>query len=370
MNRILIFVEQTENRRLLAEWLGRYYEVIVGEPVVRAGKAVPMLDQPFDVCILDGPALNRLWEWVQARKQAEQPVFLPVLLITLQVDVKLLTRHLWQTVDELISKPIEKLELQARVEMLLRSRRLSIQLQAALEQEREQKEQKSRFVSMVSHEFRNPLNLISGFTHLLGQQNLPAERRADFSQRIQAAIRSMTALLDDVLAFGKVEANGLTANAAPLAVEPFCRKLIEEIQFGMGTHHTIQFDCADQGLTARINEALLRQILTNLLSNAIKYSAPHSTIWLKLHYQAESVIFQVQDEGIGIAPTDQERLFEAFYRAGNVGNVSGTGLGLAIVKQMVEQSGGTIAVSSEVNVGTTFTVKLPLAVSHEHSSSA
>ena len=73
-----------------------------------------MLNEPFDLCILDGPALHHLWEWVQARKQAEQPVFLPVLLITLQSDVKLLTRHLWQTVDELISKPATNLRRDRR----------------------------------------------------------------------------------------------------------------------------------------------------------------------------------------------------------------------------------------------------------------
>jgi signal transduction histidine kinase len=360
LNRILIFVEQTENRRLLAEWLGRYYEVVVGESAVQAGKAVPLLNEPFDLCILDGPALHHLWEWVQARKQAEQPVFLPVLLITLHSDAKLLTRHLWQTVDELISKPIEKLELQARVEMLLRSRRLSLQLQAALEQERELKELKSRFVSMVSHEFRNPLNIISGFTRLLEQRDLPSERRADFSQRIQTAVQSMTALLNDVLAFGKVETSVLAANATLLAIEPFCRKLIEEIKVGMGTNHTVQVDCEDECFTARVNEALLRQVLTNLLSNAIKYSAPQSTVWLKLQCQAEVAIFQVQDEGIGISPTDRVRLFEPFYRASNVGKIPGTGLGLAIVKQVVEQAGGTLSVTSEVNVGTTFTVTLPI----------
>jgi len=158
MSRILIFVEQSENRRLLAEWLGHYYKVVVGESVVQMGRAVPMLDEPFDLCLIDGPALDHLWEWVRARKQAEHPVFLPVLLITLRSDVKLLTRHLWQTVDELITKPIEKPELHARVEMLLRSRRLSLQLQSALHHERELKELKSRFVSIVSHEFRNPLN--------------------------------------------------------------------------------------------------------------------------------------------------------------------------------------------------------------------
>ncbi|GAB4385184.1 MAG: hypothetical protein Kow00121_49770 [Elainellaceae cyanobacterium] len=359
--RILIFVEQTENRRLLAEWLGQYYDVVVGESAVQAGKALPLLNEPFDLCILDGSALHHLWEWVQARKQAEQPVFLPVLLITLRTDVKLLTRHLWQTIDELISKPIEKLELQARVEMLLRSRRLSLQLQAALEQERELKQLKSRFVSMVSHEFRNPLNIISGFTRLLQQPDLLPEQQADFFRRIQAAINSMTALLDDVLAFGKVEASVLAASAAPLAIEPFCRKLIEEIKLGMGTHHTIQLDCEDEHCVAQVNETLLQQILTNLLSNAIKYSEPYSTVWLRLQCQTGVVIIQVQDEGIGISSADQARLFDSFYRASNVGDIPGTGLGLAIVKQVVEQSGGTIAVTSEVNVGTTFTVTLPLS---------
>lgn len=360
MNRILILVEQRENRRLLAEWLGQYYDVVVGESVVQARNAVPLLNEPFDLCILDGPALHHLWESIQARKHAEQPVFLPVLLITLRADVKLLTRHLWQTIDELISKPIEKLELQARVEMLLRSRRLSLELQAALEQERELKELKSQFVSMVSHEFRNPLNIIFGFTRLLERNDLPVERRADFSQRILKAVKSMTALLDDVLAFGKVEASVLSANTALMAIEPFCRKLVEEIKVGMGSNHTIEIDCEDECFTARVNEALLQQILTNLLSNAIKYSPPQSTVRLKLQCLAEIVILQVQDEGIGISPADQARLFESFYRASNVGKIPGTGLGLAIVKQVIEQAGGTIAVTSELNVGTTFTVTLPI----------
>lgn len=361
MNRILIFVEQAENRRLLAEWLGRYYEVVVGESAVQAGKAMPLLNESFDLCILDGPALSHLWEWVQARKLVEQPVFLPVLLVTLNADVKLLTRHLWQTVDELISKPVEKLELQARVEMLLRSRRLSLQLQAALEQERELKQLKSQFVSMVSHEFRNPLNLIAGFAHLLEQRDLPPQQRSEFFQRIRAAVASMAALLDDVLAFGKMEASVLAATVAPVAIAPFCHQLIEEVKVSMQTHHTVELDCDPECSMVLVNETLLRQVLTNLLSNALKYSSPDSTVRLIWHRQTGAVRFQVQDQGIGIPPADQVRLFESFYRASNVGSIPGTGLGLAIVKQVVEQSGGTIAVTSEVNVGTTFTVTLPLS---------
>ncbi|MEH1841772.1 MAG: ATP-binding protein [Nostoc sp.] len=274
--------------------------------------------------------------------------------------MKLLTRHLWQTIDELITKPIEKLELQARVEMLLRSRRLSLQLQTALERERELREQKSRFVSMVSHEFRNPLNIIYGFIRLLQQRNLSVERQTDFYQRILAAVSRMVALLDDVLILGKSEADGLASNPTELAIEPFCQKLIEEIKFTARTGHTINFNCEDECVTVHMDEALLRHILTNLLSNAIKYSAPNSTIELRLQCKSQTVIFKVEDQGIGIAPADQERLFESFYRASNVGKIPGTGLGLMIVKRAVERHGGTITVKSEINVGTTFTVTLPL----------
>ena len=360
MSRILIVIEQFENRRLLAEWLAIYYEVTIADSVVQAGKAVPLLDEPFDLCILDGPALDRLWEWVQARKHQEKPVFLPFLFITIRPDVKLLTRHLWQTVDELITKPLEKLELQARVEMLLRSRRLSVQLQTALEQERELREQKSRFISMVSHEFRNPLSSISGFTRLLQQRDLSQERRTDFFQRIQAAISRMLNLLDDVLILGKSEAGPIASNPVTLALEPFCRKLIEEIKFSTGTNHTINFNCENECVTIDVDEALLRHVLSNLLSNAIKYSPANSTVHVRLQCKSEAVIFQVEDEGIGIALKDQEQLFESFYRASNVGKIPGTGLGLTIVKQAVERYGGTIAFKSEINVGTTFTVTLPL----------
>src|SRR4028118_849524 len=140
MSRILLLLEQTENRRLLSEWLGstgdsasRPYEVLLSDSQIREGDAVPLLDEAFDICILDGAALNHHWEWVQAKKKAEQPVFLPFLLITLRPDVKMVTRHLWQTIDDLVTKPIEKLELQARVEVLLRSRRLSLELKVANE---------------------------------------------------------------------------------------------------------------------------------------------------------------------------------------------------------------------------------------------
>jgi signal transduction histidine kinase len=103
----------------------------------------------------------------------------------------------------------------------------------------------------------------------------------------------------------------------------------------------------------------LRHILTNLLSNAIKYSPVETTIRFELDWQEEKAIFYVQDQGIGIPLEDQDLLFQSFYRAHNAENISGTGLGLAIVKNSIELHGGSISVSSDLGVGTTFTVVLP-----------
>jgi len=100
--------------------------------------------------------------------------------------------------------------------------------------------------------------------------------------------------------------------------------------------------------------------LTNLLSNATKYSPEGSTVLFELALEKTTVILNIKDEGIGIPDEDQERLFEAFHRANNVGTIPGTGLGLAIVQKCVEQHNGSITVNSAIGAGTTFTIILPV----------
>jgi len=122
----------------------------------------------------------------------------------------------------------------------------------------------------------------------------------------------------------------------------------------------LTFASVGECVQAHMDENLLRHILTNLLSNAIKYSPQGGEVLLTLICQADQAIFRVQDRGIGIPPEDQARLFDTFHRAGNVRNIPGTGLGLAIVKRSVDAQGGTIRVESQVGVGTTVTVTLPV----------
>lgn len=129
MNRILILIEHRENRRLLSDCLSSRYTVIEPDWSENSIKA-SLLSERFDLCIICGRTLNRLSQAVQNRRAAEQPILLPFLLTTNRQDVGYMTRQVWQSVDELITQPIEKIELQARVEILLRSRQLSLRLQA------------------------------------------------------------------------------------------------------------------------------------------------------------------------------------------------------------------------------------------------
>lgn len=235
------------------------------------------------------------------------------------------------------------------------------EIRKALEQEKELSELKSRFVSMVSHEFRNPLNAISVSAQLLERfgEKWSKEKQSDFFHRIKTSVGRMTDLLDDVLLLGKAGAGKLQFKPISLNLKDFCSNLVEEIILSTGNKNTITFEIQGQCTTANIDESLLRYILINLLSNAIKYSPVGSTVYFEVFCQNEAVIFQIKDEGIGIPLEDQQQLFQSFHRAKNVGSIPGTGLGLAIVKQCVDSHGGAIAVASKVGVGTTFTVTLP-----------
>jgi PAS domain S-box-containing protein len=244
-------------------------------------------------------------------------------------------------------------------------KRAEEEIRNALAKEKELSDLRSRFVTMTSHEFRTPLSTILSSAELLEHYgyNWREEKKLAHLRRIQSAVHNMIALLDGVLVIGKAEAGKLEFHPAPLELVQFCRDLVEEMQLMAGTQHEITFisqaECAD----GCMDEKLLRQILSNVLSNALKYSPPGKPVRFELDCQEEEATFRIRDQGIGIPEQDQRQLFEAFHRAGNVGNVPGTGLGLTIVKKSVDLQGGTIVVASQINVGTTVTIVLPLTQS-------
>ena len=262
-----------------------------------------------------------------------------------------LTGFRWLMRDITLQKQTEALRLQ-----------LEDVLQQQLEEERKLNQIKTRFIETVSHEFRTPLAIISLSTDLLerfGDQT-SEEKKRQYFQKIRNAVKHNTQLIEEVLTFNQVKTNRFGLNPKSLDLVQFCRDQVDELQLLTHSQQTLQFICDFPSCWVEIDERSLHHILINLLTNAMKYSPAGGQITFELTCKQQQAMFRVQDAGIGIPPEDQLHLFEPFHRASNVGALPGTGLGLAIVNQMVDLLKGTITVNSEMNVGTSVTVTLPL----------
>ncbi len=235
-------------------------------------------------------------------------------------------------------------------------------IRRALANERELSELRSRFTSIVSHEFRTPLGIIMSAVELLRNyfDRLDTERRSELFEDIHAATRRMGALMEQVLVLGRADVGKLTFTPTPVDLEVVCEKLVDESQSATVMRCNVEIRFNDDLSDARSDEPLLRHIFTNLLSNAAKYSPEGATVEFNVRRDGEDAVFEVKDQGIGIPEEDQPRIFEAFQRAGNVADILGSGLGLLITKRCVELHGGQIGFVSRQGEGTVFTVRLPV----------
>ncbi|MBD2510829.1 PAS domain S-box protein [Nostoc muscorum FACHB-395] len=237
------------------------------------------------------------------------------------------------------------------------------EIRMALERERELSVLKTRFFSMASHEFRTPLSTALAAAQLL--ENCQDEwdnssKRLRNLQRIQLSVKNMVQMLDDILTINRAETGKLEFNPKLLDLEEFCGDFVEEMRLSTDERHTLSFVCQGKAVPCWVDERLLRSILSNLLLNAIKYSPQGGNVHLGLEFKSDTVILQVQDQGIGIPLADQKQLFEPFHRGKNVRSIPGTGLGLVVVKKCVDLHQGCINITTEVGIGTTCAIALPL----------
>ncbi|MBD2600059.1 ATP-binding protein [Microcystis viridis] len=241
-------------------------------------------------------------------------------------------------------------------------RQKSDEIHRLLLQEKELSDLKIQLFSMISHEFRTPLTVILSASQLLenGLKDADQSSRKNL-YRIQSSVKLMNQFLTDILILTRAESGNISCQLEPLDIEAFCLNLVEDFQFINKNNTPIKF--VSQGLMIRpyLDEKLLYSILSNLLLNAIKYSPTGAGISLILWKDSDRIVFQVRDHGIGIAEEDRGKIYEPFYRGQNVENIIGTGLGLAVVKKCVELHRGEIALDSQVDKGTSFTVKLPIS---------
>jgi signal transduction histidine kinase len=220
---------------------------------------------------------------------------------------------------------------------------------------------KTKFVSMLSHDCRNPLATILLSMGLLEghAKNLSEEKKTSHFRQMRTAIHNVVQILDEASLVVKGDLENFPFQPILLDLEDFCRQYISTLQPTVQGNHRLVFNQEGELPISLWDETLLHHILSNLLSNAIKYSPDGGTITLHLIAHPETITLQIQDSGIGIPPEDQAQLFQAFHRATNVGFIQGTGLGLAIVKQCVKAHRGEITLHSQEGAGTTFSVTFP-----------
>ncbi|MGH7999978.1 MAG: ATP-binding protein, partial [Brasilonema sp.] len=236
------------------------------------------------------------------------------------------------------------------------------EIHQTLVQEERLDEHKEQFVSMICHEFRSSLNMISFSTSLLKRHHhsWSEEKKLQYLQRVQTTVEQLSQLMDEVFIIDGAQAGKLNFEPKPLNLIQFCHDILAQMNLSESSQHTVNFVSQGDCQAVCMDKKLLQPILTNLLSNALKYSPKDSTVDMVLYCQDEKVIFQIKDRGIGIPRTDQQFLFEPFHRGGNVGDIPGNGLGLAIIKKLVDIHSGQIIVESEVGKGTTCAITLPL----------
>lgn len=253
-------------------------------------------------------------------------------------------------------------EVQERKSAETALRESAREIQKALEKEKELSELKSRFVSMASHEFRTPLSTILSSISLLSRytEGSQQEKRDKHIQRIKSAVRNLTGILNDFLSLSKLEEGRIENQPFEFELQELCPEVIDEIQGLLKDGQEIIHEGIHTPMTVNWDKRLVKNILFNLLSNASKYSDEGKKIFLKERLEGDYLLIDITDQGIGIPEADQVYLFTRFFRAANAMNIQGTGLGLNIVKRYIDLVGGSITFDSQLNVGTTFTVCLPL----------
>ncbi len=223
---------------------------------------------------------------------------------------------------------------------------------------------KSEFLANMSHELRTPLNAIIGFSEVLGERMFGElnEKQEEYLKDIHASGQHLLSLINDILDLSKIEAGRmeleLTEFHLPTAIDNALTLIRERAgRRGIALHQTLDPHLGQ----IRGDERKIKQVLLNLLSNALKFTPEGGRVDVRASIADGMAEISVRDTGVGIAPEDQEAVFEEFRQVGTAARkVEGTGLGLTLCRKFVELHDGKIWVKSEVGVGSTFTFTIPV----------
>ncbi len=272
--------------------------------------------------------------------------------------------QVWRAIDQLLMRLRER-DAQIRVEHQT--------AQAALEEKliaEAANKAKSQFLANMSHELRTPLNAIIGYSEML-REDANVEGRAEVAQdldKIHLAGNNLLALINDVLDLSKVEAGKMHLYIEDLRINDLLEEVVATVMpMAEHNHNSVSMACPEGIGTIQTDVRKLRQVLLNLLSNAVKFT-DHGSVKISASRQrdkqGESILFAVEDSGIGLTEEQASKLFVAFQQADSstTRKYGGTGLGLAISRSFLTMMGGDIRVQSELGKGSVFTIRIPVQI--------
>ncbi len=326
--------------------------------------AIAAIHQQLPDVILMDIKLRGTDNGITAANEIHKIAPIPIIYLTAFSDPETLEQAIATSPYGYLTKPLRYAEVNVAIMLALKKHHEEKLLQESLNKQKELHILKSRLLAMASHEFSTPMSVIRLLTWKLQnfEGQLTKESRAKNLASIQLAIKDINWLLEEVKFIANSESGEFPFTPASVDVITYCQQLVESFKTENTVHKCqIQFHSKVKQQKLKIDKKLLWHIFMNLVSNAIKYSYDGGTIDIEVTCDSQQFVLMISDHGIGIPKDYLGNLFLPFLRAENVGNVKGLGMGLYIVQQAVKAHHGKIAVESEVDMGTKFTVFLPSA---------
>ena len=300
---------------------------------------------PFDV---DGTTfVMALVIDITQRKQQERQI--NDLNSQLEAKIELRTRELNDIVLELRGEVNLRKEAESKAKM-------------ALKKERELNDLKTKFLSLVSHEFKTPLSSILTSATLISKYQLSDQqsKRDKHLDTIKNKVKYLDTILTDFLSVERLESGKVNYKFTTFPLSKLVNEVIYDANMLLKTGQNIRYPDNIDDVIIDFDEKILELILSNLIHNAIKYSPEYAPIDIQVEHNKKMVTLKVIDQGMGIPKEEQKYIFNRYFRAENALLTQGTGIGLNIVKGHLENLGGSIEFTSEENMGSTFSIQLPL----------
>ena len=283
---------------------------------------------------------------ISVRKKQEKEII--ELNLYLEQKVEARTKELKQTIKEL-------------KEEVLKRKKAENKIMESLRKERELNELKTKFLSLVSHEFKTPLSGILTSATLVGKytETVHQEKREKHLRTIQNKVKYLNNILNDFLSIERLESGKATYKFDVFPLSKVVNEVIYNANMLLKDGQRINYPQNIDDILVNFDEKILELSLTNLINNAIKYSAEYTVIDVVVIPQKDSLSIKIIDQGMGIPEKEQKYVFNRYFRAENALLDQGTGIGLNIVKSHLENLDGTITFESEEGKGSTFTITFP-----------